>query len=255
MTYVRYLAGGRASYGVVEGGVVEAISAPPWLEHRRLGYRTPIERARLLAPCEPGTIFAMAGNYLDHLRSEHVAEPVPPAEPKPFVKVSSSVIGPGEAIVIPREQELVEEEAELVVVMGRQCRRVTPEEAMECVFGYTCGNDVSARAWQKADRNWWRAKSADTFTPIGPVIVTGIDGSNLEVRARVNGREVQRCNTRDMIHGIGALVSFLSRAVTLRPGDLVFTGTTGVPGRIADGDTVEIDISGIGILSNPVRKE
>lgn len=255
MTYVRYLADGRVAYGIVEGGMVEEISAPPYVEHRRQGRKRGLSDVRLLAPCEPSKIFAMAGNYLDHLRSEHVGEPVPPEEPKPFVKVSSSVIGPGDAIVLPREQELVEEEAELVVVIGRPCRRVSPEQAMTYVFGYTCGNDVSARAWQKTDRNWWRAKSADTFTPLGPSIVTGIDGSGLDIRARVNGKEVQHCNTRDMIHGIPVLVSFLSQAVTLLPGDLIFTGTTGVPGRIRDGDTVEVDISGIGILSNPVRRE
>jgi 2-keto-4-pentenoate hydratase/2-oxohepta-3-ene-1,7-dioic acid hydratase in catechol pathway len=255
MVFVRYQTAGRIAYGVVEQGVVEEISAAPFLSHQRIGRKAALREVKLLAPCEPPKIFAMAGNYLDHLRSEHVGEPVPPEEPKPFVKVSSSVIGPGESIVLPREQAHVEEEAELVIVMGRPCRRVSPGEALSYVFGYTCGNDVSARAWQKADRNWWRAKSADTFTPLGPSIVTGIDGANLEVVARVNGVEVQRCNTRDMIHGISALVSFLSQAVTLLPGDLIFTGTTGVPGRIRDGDTVEVEIQGIGVLSNPVRGE
>jgi 2-keto-4-pentenoate hydratase/2-oxohepta-3-ene-1,7-dioic acid hydratase in catechol pathway len=182
MTYVRYLAAGRVAYGILSGGVVEEISAPPFAEHRRLGRKTGLSEVKILAPCEPSKIFAMAGNYLDHLRSEHVGEPVPPEEPKPFVKVSSSVIGPGDTIVLPREQELVEEEAELVVVIGKPCRRVSPDQAMGYVFGYTCGNDVSARAWQKVDRNWWRAKSADTFTPLGPSIVTGIDGSGLEAR-------------------------------------------------------------------------
>jgi 2-keto-4-pentenoate hydratase/2-oxohepta-3-ene-1,7-dioic acid hydratase in catechol pathway len=255
MVFVRYESAGKAVYGVLERGVVEEISGPPYLPHTRLGKRADLASVRLLAPCEPSTIFAMAGNYLDHLRSEHVGEPVPPEEPKPFVKVTSSVIGPGDTIVIPREQELVEEEAELVVVIGKPCRRVSPSEAMAYVFGYTCGNDVSARVWQKADRNWWRAKSADTFTPIGPCIVTGIDGGGLDIAARVNGREVQRCNTRDMIHSIAVLVSFLSQAVTLRPGDLIFTGTTGIPGRIRPGDTVEVEIGGIGVLSNPVRGE
>jgi len=132
---------------------------------------------------------------------------------------------------------------------------VSPAEAQAYVFGYTCGNDVSARTWQKSDRSWWRAKSTDTFTPLGPVIVTGIDGAGLTVTARVNGKETQRCNTRDLIHGIPALVSFLSQAVTLRPGDLIFTGTTGVPGRIRAGDTVEVEIKGIGVLRNPVRGE
>ena len=153
MVFARYESQGRVAWGVVEGTAVEEISGPPYLEHRRLGRRTELAGVRLLAPAEPGTIFAMAGNYLDHLRSEHVREPRPPQEPKPFLKVTSSVIGPLDAIVLPPEQELVEEEAELVVVMGSSCRRVGADDAMRHVFGYTCGNDVSARAWQKADLN------------------------------------------------------------------------------------------------------
>jgi 2-keto-4-pentenoate hydratase/2-oxohepta-3-ene-1,7-dioic acid hydratase in catechol pathway len=254
MHYARYEHGGVISYGKVAGDFLEEISGPPYLAHQPSGRRVSMRDVRLLAPCEPTKIFAMAGNYLDHLRSEHVS-PTPPEEPRPFLKVPSSVIGPLHPIDLPPEQEQVEEEAELVVVMGRACRRVSPAEAAGYVFGYTCGNDVSARGWQKTDRSWWRAKSSDTFTPLGPYLVTGLDGGNLEIAARVNGHVVQQCNTRDLIHGIPALVSFLSQSVTLLPGDLIFTGTTGVPARIAAGDTVEVEIQGIGLLSNPVRAE
>ncbi len=259
MKYGRCSFGDTTSYVEIEGEVLHELTGPPYRAHERTGRTVAADGARFLAPCEPRTIFAMAGNYLDHLRSEHAGSVKPPEEPRPFLKVATSVIGPGDTILLPPEQELgegavVEEEAELVVVMGRECRRVAEPAAMEYVFGYTCGNDVSARAWQKSDLNWWRAKSSDTFTPLGPFIVTGIEGANLQITARVNGTEVQRCNTRDMIHDIPTLISFLSRSVTLHPGDLIFTGTTGVPGRIRHGDTVDVEIESIGVLSNPVLK-
>ena len=149
----------------------------------------------------------------------------------------------------------MDEEGELVVVIGKPCRRCNQENAWDFVFGYTCGNDVSARVWQKNDLNWWRAKSSDTFSPIGPHIVTDIDATNQVVVARVNGEEVQRCNTKDFIHDIPYLMTFLSRSVTLLPGDLIYTGTTGVPAALSDGDVVEVEISDIGTLRNIVESE
>jgi 2-keto-4-pentenoate hydratase/2-oxohepta-3-ene-1,7-dioic acid hydratase in catechol pathway len=192
----------------------------------------------------------MAGNYLDHLEGKPA-----PEEPRPFLKVTSSVIGPDEKIIMPVGQEKVDEEGELVVVMGRRCGKVSRERALDYVLGYTCGNDVSARAWQKADLNWWRAKSSDTFTPIGPCIATDIDPRNAEIRARINGEEVQRCNSRDMIFDVPFLIEFLSASVTFEPGDLIFTGTTGIPAALHDGDVVEVEIDGIGTLRNPVARE
>ena len=142
-----------------------------------------------------------------------------------------------------------------MAVIGRPCRAVAVEEALDYVFGYTCGNDVSARPWQQGDLQWWRAKGSDTFSPIGPFIATGLDPTDLELRTRLNGREVQTTNTGALVHSVAALVSFASQAMTLEPGDLVFTGTPGETGRISDGDVVEVEISGIGVLRNPVVAE
>jgi 2-keto-4-pentenoate hydratase/2-oxohepta-3-ene-1,7-dioic acid hydratase in catechol pathway len=146
----------------------------------------------------------------------------------------------------------VDYEGELVAVIGRRCRRVSPWEALDYVFGYTCGNDVSARSWQRGDLQWWRAKGADTFAPIGPWLVTGIDPSALELRTLLNGREVQRGNTSELIYDVAQLISHASQAMTLEPGDLVFTGTPGETGPLSPGDVVEVAVEGVGVLRNPV---
>jgi 2-keto-4-pentenoate hydratase/2-oxohepta-3-ene-1,7-dioic acid hydratase in catechol pathway len=143
----------------------------------------------------------------------------------------------------------------LVVVIKDQCRNVSQEEAMQHVLGYTCGNDVSARDWQREDRNWWRAKSADTFSPAGPFIETDLDASNIRVCARINGTEVQGESTSYLIFDIPTLVSYTSKFVTLEPGDMIYTGTPGEPGEMKDGDVCEIEIEGIGVLSNPIKLE
>jgi 2-keto-4-pentenoate hydratase/2-oxohepta-3-ene-1,7-dioic acid hydratase in catechol pathway len=210
----------------------------------------PIDSVKLCAPCLPSKIFALAHNYADHLQGKS-----PPREPQVFLKVPSSVIGPDEPIVLPRGQGRVDEEGELVAVIGRRCRSVRREEALHYVLGYTCGNDVSARVWQKNDLNWWRAKSSDTFSPLGPFLVTGLDPSAALITARINGREVQRCRTSDLIFDVPALIEWISRSVTLEPGDLIFTGTSGEPAELHGGDAVEVQIDGIGVLCNPVSQE
>jgi 2-keto-4-pentenoate hydratase/2-oxohepta-3-ene-1,7-dioic acid hydratase in catechol pathway len=205
---------------------------------------------RLLAPVSPSKIFALAHNYADHLQGKS-----PPREPQVFLKVPSSVIGPEDTIVLPRGQGRTDEEGELVVVMGRRCRSVSRSEALAYVLGYTCGNDVSARVWQKNDLNWWRAKSTDTFSPLGPFIVTDLDPASAAITARINGREVQRCSSTDLIFDVPALIEWISRWVTLQPGDLIYTGTSGEPAELHGGDTVEVAIDGIGVLRNPVVEE
>jgi 2-keto-4-pentenoate hydratase/2-oxohepta-3-ene-1,7-dioic acid hydratase in catechol pathway len=249
MKYARFEHGGRVAYGVLEEGTrfVREIYGTPFGDAGRPGAAHPLDSVTLLAPCRPSKIFALAHNFHDHLHGKE-----PPREPQVFLKVPSSVIDPGESIVLPREAGRVDEEAELVVVIGRRCRGVRPEEAMRFVLGYTCGNDVSARVWQKNDLNWWRAKSSDTFAPIGPWIATDIDPGKATITARINGAEVQRCSPRDMIFDIPALIAWISSAVTLEPGDLIFTGTSGDPAELHAGDVVEVDIEGIGVLRNPV---
>jgi 2-keto-4-pentenoate hydratase/2-oxohepta-3-ene-1,7-dioic acid hydratase in catechol pathway len=175
-----------------------------------------------------------------------------PAKPEVFLKLPTTLIANGENIVIPKGTNDVHHECELVVAIGKKAKGVSVDKAMDYVLGITCGNDVSARDWQKDDRLWWRAKGSDTFGPCGPFICTGIDYANLDIEARVNGEVKQKSNTAMMIFGIPEIVSFISQSITLEPGDLIFTGTPGKTSQIKPGDIVEIEIEGVGVLRNPV---
>lgn len=250
MKIARYLVGDEISYGVVEDDVVKQTSGTPFERIQLTGKEQPLSKVKLLAPCAPSKCLALALNYTSHL-----SDRTPPERPEPFYKVPSCIIGPDDTIVLPKQAGRVDEEAELVVVIGRRCSKVSEAQALDYVLGYTCGNDVSAREWQRGDIQWWRAKSSDTFGPIGPFIVTDIDASRLNIWARVNGKEVQHCHTSELLFGIPTLVSFVSQVVTLEPGDLIFTGTSGIPAQIKEGDVVEVEVEGIGTLSNPVRLE
>ncbi len=252
MTIARFLAGQGVSYGVVEGDTVREISLPPFVAIHYSGRSFPLAGLRILAPCLPSKIFALAFNYNEHLSVGQIGVKEPPKEPQIFLKMPSAIVGPGDPIVLPRHAGKVDEEAELVVVMGKRCRNVRRRDALKHVFGYTCGNDVSAREWQKKDLNWWRAKSSDTFAPIGPFIVTDLNGGDAKVIGRINGKEVQKYSTRDLIFDIPAIVEWISSAVTLEPGDLIFTGTSQTPMEIHAGDMAEVEIEGIGVLANPV---
>ncbi len=213
----------------------------------------PLSEVRLLAPVQPSKVLAAGLNYWSHVGSVDLPGlERPRSEPQLFLKPASSVIGSGREIVIPVGAEPVQAEGELVAVVGRQCRSVTVGEALTFVFGYTCGNDVSARNWQREDLQWWRAKGSDTFCPIGPYVATGLDPSNLHVRTRVNGAVAQTADTKLLIFGVAELVSFASRVMTLEPGDLIMTGTPGETPTLRAGDLVEVEIEGIGALSNPV---
>lgn len=248
MRFARISKDGDVSFAVVEGDEVTMITGSPFGEWEKSGTATtPLDEAGLVAPCSPGKILAMAENFGSHLHGavEHT-------EPQPFWKAPNSIVGPGESILLPSHAGQVDAEGELVAVIGSRCSKVAPEHALGYVLGYTCGNDVSARYWQKNDRQWWRGKSSDTFGPIGPTIVSDVDPSDLEVVTRINGKEVQRCSVSEMIFDFAALISFVSQSVTLEPGDLIFSGTSGSPATLHDGDTVEVEATGIGVLSNPV---
>ncbi len=254
MLFARFRRDDREAYGRVEGGRVRPIEGDLFGEHRLLDDALSLESVRLLPPVAPGKILAAAVNYPSHLSQSQkmTGKTEAPAQPELFLKPASSVIGPGEAIVLPRGARRVDYEGEMVAVIGRACRGVTAEQALEYVFGYTCGNDVSARHWQRDDLQWWRAKGSDTFSPIGPFIATGLDPARLELRTRLNGDEVQAANTGTLIHSAAALISFASQVMTLEPGDLVFTGTPGETGGLSAGDVVEVEVEGIGVLRNTV---
>ena len=253
--YARVDLNGAESFAVVEGDELHLLDGDILAEHAKTGEAVPLAGAALLAPIRPPKILAAAVNYPSHVPSAKAVldnKDEAPAVPQLFLKPPSSVIGPGDTIVIPQGARRVDAEGELVAVIGRACRDVSPEEALGYVFGYTCGNDISARHWQRDDIQWWRAKGSDTFSPIGPFIATGLDPANLELRTRLNGQIAQETNTRALIHSTAELISFASRVMTLEPGDLVFTGTPGVTPKLEDGDVVEVEIEGIGVLLNPV---
>ena len=240
-----------ARFGLLDGNSILEIEGAPYLHEamrRPTGGKIPLEEANLLAPCIPTKIYAIAGNYPDHTWNKKPDE----IEPRPFVKPPSAIIGPGEAIILPNDVGRVDAEAELVAVIGTRCRNVSIDRALDYLFGVTCGNDISARSWQKNDLSWWRAKGSDTFSPIGPEVVCGVDLKSLSIRCLINGREAQCCNSGDLIHDIAYLISYISRFSTLDPGDLIFTGTAGIPGEIRPGDTVSVEISSIGTLTNTV---
>lgn len=200
----------------------------------------------------PGKIVCVGRNYVAH--AKELGNDVP-AVPMLFLKPPSAVLGPGEAIVLPPESSRVEYEAEIGVVIGRRIRRASPDEAMAAVRGFTCANDVTARDLQKTDGQWGRAKGFDTFCPVGPTVATGLDWAALEVIGRVNGEERQRARATEMHFSIPVLLAFISDAMTLDPGDLVLTGTPAGVGPLHQGDVVEVEIPGVGILQNPVRAE
>jgi 2-keto-4-pentenoate hydratase/2-oxohepta-3-ene-1,7-dioic acid hydratase in catechol pathway len=203
------------------------------------------------APIRPGKIVAVGKNYLDHLRE--MGGSAPAEEPILFMKPPSAVIGDGEAILLPPQSERVDYEGELVAVIGSRLRNVSAADALRGVSGYCCGNDVTARDLQAKDGQWTRAKGFDTFCPLGAV-VSGVDPSDLEIITRVNGEVRQQARTSQLITPVGELLAFISRVMTLEPGDAVFTGTPAGVGPLQEGDVVEVSVQGVGVLRNPVRR-
>jgi len=218
--------------------------------YKRLVAEIPLKEIRLLAPSAPSKIICVGRNYVEHAK-EHGAEV--PKIPLIFLKPPSSVIAPGETILLPPQSAQVEHEAELVAVIGKRGRNVTAEAARDYILGYTIGNDVTARDLQKTDGQWTRAKGFDTFCPFGPWVDTDFDPSDALVTCRVNGQMRQLASTRDMVFSIGLLTAYISSIMTLEPGDLIFTGTPAGVGQLKPGDTVEVEVDGLGLLSNPVQ--
>ena len=256
--YARFRVDDRAVYGVVEGEQVQEIEGDLFGEHRLTDRRHALADVELLVPTEPRQVFALAGNYRSHIPGQEVPERF--KIPQPFLKTIGSLVPHEHPIVLPRDAtEEVHYEAELVIVVGRRARHVPLEEALEYVFGVTAGNDVTERFWQNdpehQDVQWWRAKGADTFGPCGPFIVRGVDYDDLLLELRLNGEVKQHERTSGMIHGVAEVVSFMSRYVTLFPGDLIFTGTPGTTSAIRAGDVVEVELEGVGVLRNPVVRE
>ena len=249
-TYLRFEHNGKKSYATVVDGRLNELQGGLFEPPQFTGTQFALDEVKLLAPCEPPKILAVGQNYISHL-----GERKTPKNPEMFYKPISSLQYPGGPIEIPADAEDVHFEGELVVVMGQTVRNATREEAAAAVFGVTCGNDVSDRNWQRGagkDVQWWRAKGCDTFAPLGPVIVTEIDYADLLLTTRVNGVVMQQQRTSDLIFDVPTVIGFISRYVTLTPGDVIYTGTPGNTQRMQPGDVVEVEIEGIGTLRNPV---
>ncbi|WP_424659103.1 fumarylacetoacetate hydrolase family protein [Desulfofundulus sp.] len=246
---------GRFSYrgeifcGLVEDDMVLQVADPFQSLEPVPGRQFALPELDLLAPCLPTKAVCVGLNYRDHALEVGMALP---EEPVLFLKPSTAVIGPGEPVVYPAMSRQVDYEAELAVVIGKKARHVREEEAAGYILGYTCANDITARDLQKKDGQWTRAKSFDTFLPLGPYIVTGVDPGDREVSLYLNGERKQHSSTSQLIFPVYRLLSFISRIMTLLPGDVILTGTPAGVGPVQPGDTVEVVISGIGRLVNVI---
>lgn len=235
-----------------EDGLYHEVTGDIFGPYGKTGRVFAANQVSLDPPCVPSKIVAVGVNYKDH--ADEMKHDLP-GEPLLFMKATTSVIPDGEKIVCPDISRRVDYEAELAVVIGRKARRVSREEALDYVLGYTCLNDVTARDLQKKDGQWIRAKSFDTFCPLGPCIVTDLDPSDLAVESFVNGEPRQASRTSNLIFGVPALIEYITRAMTLLPGDVIATGTPSGVGPVKPGDKVEVRLEGIGSLINPVVGE
>lgn len=246
--YVRYEYRGKRAYGLLEKDTIREIRGGLFGAKTPTSAKVNLAEVKLLYPCEPTTVLAVGLNYKSHLGSRPA-----PTKPELFFKPLTSLVEPGGNIVIPPGANNVHYEGEFVIVIGKQARQVKESEALQYVFGYTCGNDVSERDWQKGDLQWWRAKGADTFGPLGPAIVTGLDYPKSRLQTRVNGEVKQSQLLSDLLFDVPAIVSFASQHVTLQPGDVIYTGTPGSTTAMKPGDVVEVEIEGIGVLRNRIK--
>lgn len=286
--YCRFRAGDKVAYGVVEGDRVRELDGE-FAAWTKTETTHPLADVELLVPAEPTQVLALAGNYESHLGDEDVVTttittvvtvktdrktgksettstttsesrgggevPEKFRIPQPFFKSPSCLVPHGGQIRLPHDSKVVHYEAELVIVIGKTARNVPKDQALDFVLGVTAGNDVSERVWQKADVQWWRAKGSDTFGPCGPFIVSGVNYDDLLLELRLNGETKQKERTSHMIQDVPSIVSFISEHVTLHPGDLIFTGTSGTTMPIKAGDVVEVELEGVGVLRNEVVAE
>ena len=244
--YARYQIDGEIRHGIVEAARVYDISGDLFGAAKRTGTSYALSEIRLLAPIVPRNVLAVGLNYRSHAGFTG-------SHPEIFLKTLSSISGPGDPIPHFPDSSSLHYEGEMVVVIGKTALDVPPDKVADYILGVTAGNDVSERAWQGGDLQWWRAKGADGFAPIGPYLVSGLSYDDLLLQTRLNGKVVQSERTSGMTHDVAAIVSWISHYVTLNPGDVIFTGTPGSTSSMKPGDVVEIELQGVGVLRNPVR--
>jgi len=259
MRWARFEQNGTPSYGVVEGDEIIPVRGSPFAVWERTSTRLPLSNVKLLVPVVPPTFYAAGLNYAEHVRdaAEKIGLKVElPKNADAGYRANNALIAHGEAIVIPKNAtDQVQYEGELVAVIGRECKNLTRENALSAVLGWTIGNDVSERTWQKQDRTLWRAKNTDTFKPMGPWIETNVKLEDLITKVRLNGEEVSVFPTNHMVFGVVDFLVAMTKYLTLYPGDVLWMGTEGATQNMKHGDVCEVEISSIGTLRNPIVRE
>jgi 2-keto-4-pentenoate hydratase/2-oxohepta-3-ene-1,7-dioic acid hydratase in catechol pathway len=245
--YVRYTYQGQESYGILEGDTIRELEGHIFSSITPSGKSLKLSEVQLLAPCKPSKVIAVGLNYRSHIGKKPI-----PEYPGLFAKYPSSIIGHGENIVMTSDATNLHFEGEMVIVIGKKAKNISVSDAHNFIFGITAGNDVSERKWQRADLQWLRAKASDTFGPIGPAIVTGLNYNDLLLQTRLNGKVQQSERTKDLVYNVDTIVSYISQYITLLPGDLIFTGTPGKTKAMKPNDVVEIELEGVGVLRNTV---
>jgi 2-keto-4-pentenoate hydratase/2-oxohepta-3-ene-1,7-dioic acid hydratase in catechol pathway len=259
MKWCRFQNANKTSYGMIEGSLVHEVTGDPFQGYSQTSTTHPLSGVKLLVPVIPPTFYAAGVNYREHVTAiarKRGEEPQFPPYADVGYRANNALVAQDEAIVIPKDAtELVQYEGELVVVIGKTCHRVSEDNALDYVLGYTIGNDVSERTWQRNDRTLWRGKNTDTFKPMGPWIVTGLNPDDLHVTIRLNNRVVSEYDVVSAIFSVRHFISRMSQYLTLHPGDVLWMGTDGDTENMKDGDVVEVEINDIGVLRNPVVRE
>lgn len=251
MKLCRFASGKEEKKGVLDNGKIKEVIGSFFTGFTITTNEYELSQVKLLPPVLPSKVVCVGRNYAEH--AKELGNEVP-EEPLIFLKPSTAVIGHEDNILYPNQSKEVHFEAELGVVISKKCKAVTPEQAKDYILGFTCVNDVTARDIQKKENKFTRAKSFDTFCPIGPVIQTELDPLNVKVMSRLNGETKQNGTTKDMIHNVYQLISFISNVMTLLPGDVIATGTPSGVGPMNVGDTIEVEVEGVGILRNYVKQ-
>lgn len=254
MRWIRFTTSGRTAYGLVEGDRITEVKGDPFDGYEKAGASHALKDVKIELPVVPPTFYCVGLNYRDHIVQAAQRLGIAakfPEQPDVGYRANNALIAHGEDVIIPADAtDKVQYEGELVAVIGKPCRNVSEAEALDYVLGFTIGNDVSERTWQKGDRTLWRAKNTDTFKPMGPWIETDVDLDKLETIVRVNGSESTRFKTNDMIHGVALYISTISKYCTLQPRDVLWMGTDLFSPDLKSGDMVDVEITGIGVLTN-----
>ncbi len=253
MKYLRFLQNGNIRYGLLEkGNTIREVVGDIFNNHKNTENVFSLSEITFLPPCVPTKIIAVGLNYFDHANEVQMKIS---DEPLIFMKPPSTLIAHNDNIIYPKMSKQLDYEAELAVIIKNRIKNIEPEDVFENILGYTCFNDVTARDLQKKDEQWTRSKSFDTFAPIGPFISTGLNSDNLQIKLYKNGQLMQNSSTNNMIFKVDKIISFISKIMTLFPGDIIATGTPSGVGKLEEGDIVEVEIEGIGVLKNNVLLE